>query len=158
MAKHYEFIYSIPGNNFAALWFISVWTCVCKQRSQCRLYPFSPQPLSVISLLFTNTVVSPVRACLSIWLERFRGSQKEDERRPHNIQSSLCVNISYPTQLREVGGGYVDNKMVSFHTLNKDWTKEISFFNFSTQFLPRPWNWYQCHRNWSLHFVYHPKK
>ncbi len=34
---------------------------------------------SVISLLLNNTV-SPVRACLSIRLERFRGSQKEDER------------------------------------------------------------------------------
>ncbi len=35
--------------------------------------------ISVISLLLTNTV-SPVRACLSIWLGRFRGSQKEDKR------------------------------------------------------------------------------
>jgi hypothetical protein len=33
----------------------------------------------VISLLLTNTV-SPVSACLSIWLEMFSGSQKEDER------------------------------------------------------------------------------
>ncbi len=37
--------------------------------------------LPVISLLLTNTV-SPVRACLSTWLERFRGNQKEDERGP----------------------------------------------------------------------------
>ncbi len=29
--------------------------------------------------ILTNTV-SPIRACLSIWLERLRGSQKEDER------------------------------------------------------------------------------
>ncbi len=44
----------------------------------CRLYPSFPQPnssvwlLPVISLRSTNTV-SRVRACLSIWLERFRG-------------------------------------------------------------------------------------
>ncbi len=37
--------------------------------------------LLVISPLLTNAV-SRVRACLSIWLERFRGSQKEDERGP----------------------------------------------------------------------------
>jgi hypothetical protein len=35
--------------------------------------------LPVISLLLTNTVL-PVRACQSIWLERFHGSEKEDER------------------------------------------------------------------------------
>ncbi len=33
--------------------------------------------LPVISLLLTDTV-SPVRACLSIWWERFRGSQEDD--------------------------------------------------------------------------------
>ncbi len=53
----------------------------------CRLYPFSPSHhgsvwlLPVISLLLTNTV-SRMRACLSKRLERFRGSQKEDENRP----------------------------------------------------------------------------
>ncbi len=35
--------------------------------------------LPVISLLLTNNV-SPVRAWLSIWWERFRGTQKEDDR------------------------------------------------------------------------------
>ncbi len=46
-----------------------------------------PQPpsrsvwlLPVISLLLTNIVSRG--ACLSIWLERFRGSQKDDERGP----------------------------------------------------------------------------
>ncbi len=37
--------------------------------------------LPVISLLLTSTV-SPVRACLYILLDRFRGNQKEDERGP----------------------------------------------------------------------------
>jgi hypothetical protein len=36
----------------------------------------------------TNTV-SPVRACLIIWWESFRGTQKEDDRGPLSIQSSL---------------------------------------------------------------------
>ncbi len=40
-----------------------------------------------ISLLITNTV-SPLLACLSIWLERFHGNQKEDECGP------LCINSS----------------------------------------------------------------
>ncbi len=39
----------------------------------------------LISLLLTNTV-SRVRACLSIGLERLRGTQKEDERGPHSIE------------------------------------------------------------------------
>jgi hypothetical protein len=34
---------------------------------------------SVISLLLTN-IVSPVRACLSLWLERFRGTQMKTRR------------------------------------------------------------------------------
>ncbi len=85
----------------------------------CRLYPFFTQPprqclgptcqcflfsvvfipsspghhvsvwvLPVISLLLTNNVL-PVRACLIISWERFRRTQKEDERGPLRIQSSL---------------------------------------------------------------------
>jgi hypothetical protein len=64
----------------------------------CRLYPSSLQPtrvcaklLSVISLNLTNTV-SPVRACLSKWLERFRGSQKEDERGARIYRPSFREN------------------------------------------------------------------
>ncbi len=58
---------------------------------------FTPPPSShhgsvwlvpVISLPTTNTV-SPMMACLSIWLERFFESQKEDEHEPLSIQSSL---------------------------------------------------------------------
>ncbi len=66
------------------------------QRDQCILFSvvFTPPPpshhgsvwlLLVISLLLTNTV-SPVRAYQSIWLERFRRCQKEDERGPLSIQ------------------------------------------------------------------------
>jgi hypothetical protein len=53
----------------------------------CRLYSSSPSHhssvwlITVISLLLPNTV-SPVRTCLSIWLERFRGSQKKAQRVP----------------------------------------------------------------------------
>jgi hypothetical protein len=62
----------------------------------CFLSSLSPPPpshpdsvwLPVISPLLINTV-SPVRACLSIWLERFRGSQKEDERGALSIHSSM---------------------------------------------------------------------
>jgi hypothetical protein len=60
-----------------------------------RLYPFSPRPqqqcsvpIPVISLLLTNTL-SSVRAFLSICCERFRGTQKEDDRGPLSIPSSL---------------------------------------------------------------------
>ncbi len=40
--------------------------------------------LPVISLLLTYTE-APVRACLTIWLERFRGCQKEDKHWPLSI-------------------------------------------------------------------------
>jgi hypothetical protein len=69
----------------------------------CRLYLFSPPShydrclgpiiLPVIFLLLTNTVPVPVRACLSIWLERFRGAQKENDGAPLSIQSSLSPRI-----------------------------------------------------------------
>ncbi len=48
--------------------------------------------LPVISLLLTNTV-SPVKACLSILWKWFRGTQKEDDRGPLIIQSSLDSTI-----------------------------------------------------------------
>jgi hypothetical protein len=47
----------------------------------------------------------------------------------------MCVNLSDPTELSGVGGGYVDNKMVNFHIFKIDCTKEIYFVNFSLQFL-----------------------
>ncbi len=68
----------------------------------CRLYNFSPQGItavfgsylsSIYTLLLTNAV-SPVRACLSICWERFRGTQKEDDRGPLCNQSSLCELLS----------------------------------------------------------------
>jgi hypothetical protein len=70
----------------------------------CCLYP-SPPPrhhgsvwvLPVISLLLANTV-SPVRACLIIWWERFRGTQKADDRGPLSIPSSLCHPPPPPPQ------------------------------------------------------------
>jgi hypothetical protein len=58
---------------------------------------FTPSPpshhssvwvLPIISLLLTNTL-SPMRACLSICWERFRGTQKEDDRGPL-IFNPLC--------------------------------------------------------------------
>ncbi len=73
------------------------------QRGQFILFSvvFTPSPpghhgsvwlLPVISLLLANTV-SPVRACLIIWWERFCGTQKEDDRGPLSIQSSLLLPI-----------------------------------------------------------------
>ncbi len=56
----------------------------------CRLYPTSLSHhgsvwlLTVISLLLTNTV-SRVGVCESIWWEKFRGSQKEDDHWPLSI-------------------------------------------------------------------------
>ncbi len=68
-----------------------------KQRGQCILFSvvFTPPPTShhgkfwlphVISPVVTNTG-SPVGACQSIWLDRFLGTQKEDERGPLSIQT-----------------------------------------------------------------------
>ncbi len=59
----------------------------------CRLYPSSPCPLAttavlgsyIVFSLFLTIFVSPAWACLSIWLERFRESQKEDKRGPLSI-------------------------------------------------------------------------
>ncbi len=72
------------------------------------LFSLSPQAtsvcvLSVISLLLTNTV-SPARACLIIWLERFRGTQKEDDRGPLSIHYSILsgfnnLNFSFQTSV-----------------------------------------------------------
>ncbi len=54
------------------------------QRGQCILFsvvftpppPFHHSSVRLLSLYFLTSNVSPVRACLSMWLERFRGSQK----------------------------------------------------------------------------------
>ncbi len=54
--------------------------------------------LPVISLLLNNTVL-PVRTCLSIWWERFCGTQKEDDRGPLSIQSSLARHVHVPAIL-----------------------------------------------------------
>ena len=77
------------------------------QLVQCILFSvvFAPPPwqclvlLSVISLLLTNTV-SPVRACLFIWLERFCGSQIETRvHGPLSIQSSLGLGCLHAARL-----------------------------------------------------------
>ncbi len=47
--------------------------------------------LSSLYSVLTNNV-SPVRACLIIWLQRFRRTQKEDNRGLLSIQSSLVLN------------------------------------------------------------------
>ncbi len=59
---------------------------------------------AVIFLLLTNTV-SPVRACLIIRWEKFRGTQKEDDRRPLSIQYSLvfCHAAGYIFQDKGIG-------------------------------------------------------
>jgi hypothetical protein len=56
----------------------------------CRLYPFSPQPSRQCMVLhFISLLYSPVKPCLIIWWERFRGNQKEGDRGPLSIQFSL---------------------------------------------------------------------
>ncbi len=56
----------------------------------CRLYPFSPpsQFLGPWHLVLLINTVSTIRACLSLWWERFRWTQKEDNHGPLSIQSS----------------------------------------------------------------------
>jgi len=61
---------------------------------------FGFQP--VIALLLINTVA--VRACLSMWLERFRGSQKEDERGPFSIQILSGTSRKLSGRVWAVGG------------------------------------------------------
>ncbi len=67
----------------------------------CRLHPSPPKlprqclaPTPVISLLLTNTV-SWVRDCVSIWLERFRGSQKEDQHQASKYLIPRCPGIRF---------------------------------------------------------------
>jgi hypothetical protein len=71
----------------------------------CRLFPFSLQlprqclgPTCHLSILLTNAV-SPVRACISIWWERFRGTQKKDELEP------LCIHPLCASRSRVDWGG-----------------------------------------------------
>ncbi len=68
-----------------------------QQRGQYILFsvvstPSPPHPprqcLGPTGHLYSNTV-SRVRACLSIWLEKFRGNKKKDDRGLFSIQSSL---------------------------------------------------------------------
>ncbi len=78
----------------------------CPEEGQCILFsvvftstsPTAPQqclgPTCHLSTLNYNTV-SPVRACLSIWKERFHGTQKEDDRGPQSIQSSVPCPYSF---------------------------------------------------------------
>ncbi len=83
--------------------FTQIFLDYLEQRGQCILFSvvFTPPPsshhgtfwvLPVISLLLTNSV-SPVRACLIIWWEKFRGTQKRLFRGPLNIQSSLIWSL-----------------------------------------------------------------
>jgi hypothetical protein len=51
------------------------------------------------------------------------------------LQMCVCVNMADPCQLSWAGGGYVDNGIVSFHSLNRDRKKEIIFVYY---ILPRP--------------------
>ncbi len=100
-------------------WITIIWLCVCASWGCWRAWwilewsapsgvnvccflsslPYFPSlshhgsvwVLPIISLLLT-CIVSPVRACLFIWLERLCGTQKEDECGP--LQSSLSAPTS----------------------------------------------------------------
>jgi hypothetical protein len=39
----------------------------------------------------------------------------------------MCVKMADTILLDGLGGGYVDNRMVVFHILNRDGMKEVSF-------------------------------
>jgi hypothetical protein len=66
--------------------------------------------------------------------------------------------LANPTQRSGVGGGFVNNKIVSFHIFNRDWTK-FHFVSFSMQFLSGPGNYStKTTRIKIYHNVYHPKK
>jgi hypothetical protein len=69
----------------------------------------------------------------------------------------MCVNMADPTQLSGLGGGSVDNKIVSFIFLTGI-ERRIFLVKFFTQFLPGPGKLYQNFRDWNLHYVYHPQK
>ncbi len=73
----------------------------------CRLYPFNPPPPpattavleSYLSSLYT---VSPLRYCIIIRWERFRVTQKEDDRGPFSIQSSLGDRVGRYAHLQVI--------------------------------------------------------
>jgi hypothetical protein len=55
--------------------------------------PQPPRPFVAPTCLLSRNNVSPVRACLSIWLERFRVSQKWDDRGPLRIFNSSMFDL-----------------------------------------------------------------
>jgi hypothetical protein len=80
---------------------ITIWILVFfpwelhTQRGQCILFSvvFSPSPPATTAVFGLTNTVSPMRVCLTIWWESFRGNQKEDDCGPHSIQSSLYTQF-----------------------------------------------------------------
>ncbi len=72
--------------------------CTLRMQVLCVFTPSHPATsaafksyLSSLHVYSLTNTVSPLRACLSIWWERFRDSQKEYDRGPLSIQSSLLL-------------------------------------------------------------------
>jgi hypothetical protein len=60
-----------------------------------------PDPDRKTARTALNYTVSPVRACLSKWLERFRKTQKEDDRGPLSIQSDSILSGTFITSIQQ---------------------------------------------------------
>ncbi len=108
--------------------------CLCMYFVFCRLYPSSPSHhgsvwiLPVNSLLLTNTV-SSMRAGLIIWWERFRGTQKEDDRGPLSIQSSVMLPVMW-TMIDKICGDILQTSIEENRTFlseRKDEQYEMTY-------------------------------
>ncbi len=93
------------SSNFGGKIAKSLRSTVCWSRLSTEMFPLewmgilSFLPLLLGSYLPSNTV-SPVRACLSIWCVRFRGTQKEDDCGPliihfSQVQSIPILSVSF---------------------------------------------------------------
>ncbi len=92
--------HSLGGEGGGGQYFGRRQTQLCTLRMQvlCVFTPSHPATtaafksyLSSLHVYSLTNTVSPLRACLSIWWERFRDSQKEYDRGPLSIQSSLLL-------------------------------------------------------------------
>ncbi len=70
-------------------------TCGDGQRDQCILFSVVFTPTCHLSTLNEHCIAG-VGFCLIIWWKRFCGTQKEDDRGPLSIQSSLGLGVPNP--------------------------------------------------------------
>jgi hypothetical protein len=102
----YKYLFVINGNMSSLLWLKKLLKItsyyICRlNSSHHNLHSGSESDLQVrIYYLLLINSVSRVRACLSIWLERFRGNQKEDERGPLVFNSSMLIPVQMNSDVR----------------------------------------------------------